>query len=1165
MLDPLQDRRILLLAVVCLGFGFSAIASASPEGSAAGDTVVVAWEQEYLLIPAGIQPVQLAHRFIDPQSVRLFVDGLLWERGQDYRVRGRSGIVVALRDWATAGQAAADSSLQSQPSAMALVMVSYAFVPVPIAARLDLRPVSPAPALGAASAREIASLSGEDAAGGSTGNLVVSGSKSVQVASGSRREMTVDQNLRLTITGQLTQDIAVRAFLSDDNLPVVPEGNTEELRDIDKVFVEMLAPHWRTTLGDFVAQRQGTTFGNYRRKLQGVSMEVFKPGFGIEGLAGSPRGLYRTLQIRGQESNQGPYYLASAGSGQNLFIVADSEKVRLDGELLTRGSDRDYTIDYVQGTVTFTYRRLITAESTIVIEYEEGEGPYGRTVLGGGGHADFELPLTGFSARLGARMIRERDDPTRLRTGELGPQDEAILRSAGDDPDLAVASGVTMTEPGQGLYDEVDAEGKIIYVYNPEGGDFDVAYFYVGPGLGDYALDQLTEAGITIFRHTGEDLGAYRPGRPLALPESQSIVTLSAALGDSQSAGLNGEWNLGVYDRNVLSGLDGGDNQGTAARLSAQTGIRELSWGETSLGRFAVHARYEDRSAEFKPFQVHKTIFSYDGWGLGSRSRQKGFLDQSDRETELGANWQTGQEKRLLALEGHRGFLRHGSSLSAERTSGQARWAWLGGRGRHLVQEATASDLADTLDIIRIQRRHEVSWALGPVTPSLTYGQESWADDAVRSDLARGFGFEEIAAGLEATGGKPFGWRVEFKRGLADSLHQDTWELKRDSRTWRAGLTTGSLAGLRLVGEGTLRRILQSDGPEQTTRLGRLNLSGQWDAVGSDWSLGYRLENSRTEVLDGQVVFVGENQGDFSEDGTYLGPDQGDYNFIQVGTDSLVATTAVQADLHWRQKFAFLGKDRWYGAWSTLTIGSVSGRSTTDDISGLLRLDPAVIFDRQTTVLGDAKLSQEWTLLQHLKWIDFRGKFDFQQARDRQFATHPEDRINRSWQASCNLSVSARSSLRLRWQQQDERRYTSETSASVRRSFVALTRRYELGWNVRPKPDLRVGIQAEYLTRIDRISLVRQQEYALRPTSRQRIGRAWTLQVEVRLAEVVSEEPVGVVRPWFFPLPGRNVDSSLRLAWEPTRYLTVAGSWFARKQGDRRWQHDVRIESTARF
>ena len=86
--------------------------------------------------------------------------------------------------------------------------------------------------------------------------------------------MTVDQNLRLNITGQLTEDIFVRAFLSDDNLPVVPEGNTEELRDIDKVLVELQAPHWQATLGDFVARRTGTVFGDYQRKLQGMSVNA---------------------------------------------------------------------------------------------------------------------------------------------------------------------------------------------------------------------------------------------------------------------------------------------------------------------------------------------------------------------------------------------------------------------------------------------------------------------------------------------------------------------------------------------------------------------------------------------------------------------------------------------------------------------------------------------------------------------------------------------------------------------------------------------------------------------------------------------------------------------------------------------------------------------------
>ena len=74
------------------------------------------------------------------------------------------------------------------------------------------------------------------------GGLRVTGSKTVQVSSGSRREMTVDQNLRLNINGRLTPEIGVRAFLSDDNLPVVPEGNTEELKDIDKVLVEISWP-----------------------------------------------------------------------------------------------------------------------------------------------------------------------------------------------------------------------------------------------------------------------------------------------------------------------------------------------------------------------------------------------------------------------------------------------------------------------------------------------------------------------------------------------------------------------------------------------------------------------------------------------------------------------------------------------------------------------------------------------------------------------------------------------------------------------------------------------------------------------------------------------------------------------------------------------------------
>ncbi len=1132
------------------------------EDTPAGPNDTYLMESEFRLMPVGARPLQLAHGFIDARSVRLFVEGRLWRQDVDYKVRARSGIIIPLRDWLPLMEENQGSSKAADP---ALVMVTYAFLPVPVTPRRDLRAVGSAPTGQDDGGAQPLFQAGGDPADWRSGNLQVSGSKTVQVASGSRREMTVDQNLRLTIVGQLTEDIAVRAFLSDDNLPVVPEGNTEELRDIDKVLVEMQAPNWQATLGDFVAGRSGSAFGNYRRKLQGFSLQATPGPAQAEILAGSPRGLYRTLQIRGQESNQGPYYLGGSAAAGNLFIIAGSERVTLDGQLLIRGSDRDFVIDYVAGTVTFTYRRLITAESTIVIEYEEGEGPYGRTVVGGGAGVAFSLPGTAIPGRLHARVTKEKDDPNRLRTGELGDEDEMILAEAGDDPLKAIAGGVTATLPGEGLYDQQDDAGKTIYVFNEAGGDFDLTLFYAGPGLGDYDLERLTATGQKVYIHVGDTTGSFLIGRPLPMPASHSIATLTAAFGDTLGAFLSGEWNAGNLDLNQLSSLDNEDNQGSAARVAG--GLRQLPLGigGTSLGRFDLTGFWENKEAEFQPFQVHKTVFDYDHWGLADRARRPGFLAQADRESGLQAGWQVGQQKRALRIRGDFGSLRHGGSISADQLAGNADWNFLGGQGSHVLQSAHATDEQDPMDVERELQRHEVSWVVGPVVPKASYRFRQWDDAKITGNRAAGFRLEETGFGLGSAPGRALSWQVDFERGLADSLYAGQWVSERDSRTLRSGLTTGRFAGMRLVGEGTYREILQPDLPEQTTRLARLNLSGDWDRLFSDWAIGYRVDNSRTPVLDRQILFVGEGLGDYNQDGEYIGKGQGDYAVVFAASDSLVATTAVQADLNWRQGFQFLGADRWYGAWSSLALVSVQSRSTTEDVGGLLALDPAVLFDPATTVLGDLNYTQELSFLQNVRTVDLRGKFDFRQSLDRQFADHPEDRINRSWQASVNLNLSRKSALNLRWNRRDERRHSQEAAVSARSSFVVLTRGYELGYNYNPTTNLRLGLQGEFITRDDDVSGVGQQEFALRPNVRSRFHRTWTVQGEVRVSDVQSDEPTGSVRPWFFSFPGRNVESSLRLAWDPNEFLAVSVSWFSRKKTEGRWQHDVRLETTARF
>ncbi|MGD9548036.1 MAG: hypothetical protein AB7V45_10920 [Candidatus Krumholzibacteriia bacterium] len=1142
----------------------AAAAAPAPGATAAADSLAGAFavEVEILRAPPGSDPVILAHRNLDPGSLTIHLDGRVLTAGLDFRLRGRSGVIVPLRDWRLMAPAGKDDG--PGPGGPVLVC-SYRFLPVPLTPRIDLHPIGSGPTAGGAGPDAGQAAAVREAADDQGGMLQVSGSKTVQVSSGSRRDMTVDQNLRLDINGQLTPDISVRAFLSDDNLPVVPEGNTEQLKDIDKVLVQLRGRNWEATLGDFVARRQGTTFGDYRRKLQGVSLESRPGDSRVEVLAGSPRGRYRTLQIRGQESNQGPYFLGGGSTGVNLFIVAGSERISLDGELLTRGADRDYVVDYVRGTVTFTYRRLITAESTIVVEFEEGEGPYGRTVVGAGTGTDFRIPGLDLAATMQVRLTREKDDPARRRTGELGPEDEAILAAAGDDPALALASGVTASPDTTGDYDQAEEQGKVIYVFAPEGGPWDVEFFYLGPGQGDYDLDSLSAAGVRIFVHRGDGAGSYRIGRPLALPESHSLATLQFGVGDSLGAFLDAEWNVSTLDANQLSDLDDGDNQGRSLRVSGGLPDQALRpWGG-NLGSLGLSGFYTDRQAGFRGFQLHKDLFAYDVWGLGQRARRDGFLDEADRELQIGADWRWGRDRRELLLAYGRGSLDHGRDLSAERGTWTGSWALGGLEGRHSWLAATAEAAADPLDVASTDRSHQVGWARGWLRPQVIYRLSRWRDAAAGAAAAAGYRRESYGFQLRGIHGQAVDWTVSFERGLADSLRAGAWGRERDSRTLDAAVSTGQVAGVRLVGNGTIRRILSPGLPEQSTRLGQVNLSGRWERAMSDWSLGYRVENSRTEVLDRQIVFVGPNQGDFDQDGQYVGDEQGEYDMVLAGTDSLVATTGVRADLNWRQGFGFLGPRRWYGAWSLLTLAAVEARSTTDEVGGLLALRPDAVFDPEQAVLGDVTFSEEVSLLQHLRRVDLRVKFDFRQTRDRQYADHPEDRINRGWQARGSANVSAVSTLQWRWKRADERRYSTESTASSRRSFLVRTDTYEVGWDFAPHPGLKLGVQAEHIRRRDAISEVSQKEYALRPSLRQRLRRNWTLQGDVRFSDVAGEETAGTIRPWFFPQPGLNVESSLRLAWEPSAYLTVSGSWFARKQGERGWQQDVRLESTARF
>ncbi|HOX26259.1 MAG TPA: hypothetical protein PLL30_06680 [Candidatus Krumholzibacteria bacterium] len=1130
--SPGSVRRAALAALLVLA---AAGRAAAAEG--------LLFEREYFLLQADRRPLFLAHGGIDPASLVLRVGGARWQADRDFGLRARSGQIVPLRDWSGGGTV--------------IATVEYRFQPGLVESRVAMRPLVPPPAArDGAAARPAFTPDAWDL--DQSGNLDVRGSKAVYVSSGTRRELTVDQNLRLNVSGQLTPGIFVRAALTDDNLPVVPEGNTEELQDIDKVLVELEARDWRTTLGDFVAERRGTRFGDYRRKLQGFALDAHPGRLRAEALFGSPKGRYRTVELQGEEANQGPYFLGTGEAGQNLFVVAGTERVTFDGEVLTRGADRDYTIDYVRGTITFTFRRLVTAETLIVVEFEEGEGEYGRGVVGGGGGAGFAVG--GAPVAIGVRLARERDDEGRLRSGELSPEDEAILAAAGDDPLAAVAPGASEVEPGTGDYDRIDDGTSVYFVYASEGGDWDVQFFHAGAGLGDYDLTELTETGVRVYAWVGAGLGAYRVGRLLPLPESQSVASFTADVGDSAGAGLHAEWNVSDRDRNTLSGLDGGDDSGRAVHAAARSGDVALLGGT-----FAATASWDDRDDRFAPFLVSKTIHDFEGWGLGERARRAGFLDQADRELSGKAGWRIGDHGKRLAISAGAGTLAHGPAVNADRWALDGEWEWRGGRGRHLWRGARSDDEVDPLDVRRFDQGQELRWQTGPVVPRVAFSRETWRDDAVAGAAARGWRLDKLTGGLGSPAGGAWRWDLAFTRGLADSLRAETWWIERDSRTWQGNLATPRFAGLRVVADATVREVRRPGGQDETTRLGRLELGATWPRLGTDWNLGYGVDNSRTEVLDRQLVYVGLNEGRYDENGIFVGEGRGDFELLLAGTDSLVATTAVKSDFSWRQDFAWLGKDRLWGAWNSQTRVGVEARSLTDDIRGLLRLDRDVIFAEESVVLARVDLSQEVALLRHLRAWDLRWRFDFTEAKDRQYAQGREDRLRRDHTVTLIWNPAALVSVRLRGEVDRDRRETAAQLNPSQLGFDVEARRLEAEGSWRPVTGSRVAISVERITRDDAMSGVSQTELAGKPSARWRLGRAWSAEADVRLASVQSDEPPGSRRPYSFPLPGANVETSARLAWDPNRFLNFALAWFGRKSGGREWQHDLRLESTARF
>ncbi|HNO10147.1 MAG TPA: hypothetical protein PKI67_04395 [bacterium] len=415
---------------------------------------------------------------------------------------------------------------------------------------------------------------------------------------GNNQDFTLNSGLNVQVTGQIGEDVTLEAVITDEQTPIQPEGNTERLQEIDKIYIEVRkADKFTATLGDFEIQTTGTQFGNFHRSLQGVR-SLYNDGRTDAAAAyGTAKGKYHSNTLTITEGVQGPYELTGKNGERNPIIVAGSERVWLNGVALTRGENNDYVIDYNAGQITFTRKRLVTPESRIIVDFEYSNEVFRRNTASASVRSQF------FDRRLtvGGAFLSESDDKNNPLNLSIDQQLRDSLASLDDrglqgNGNTILVDGGRWVGEGRGAYYKVyDANSNdSIYVYSgsDSSGSYNVRFTDVGSGRGDYIRGNI----LGEFIYVGSGLGYYLPLVPMDLPTRLRTGIWYAAWNPVQNLRLRTEFALSQFDKNLYSPRQ---SQGYAYQLEAFVADQDIRLFKTKLGKFDLQIIRRNQDSNF--------------------------------------------------------------------------------------------------------------------------------------------------------------------------------------------------------------------------------------------------------------------------------------------------------------------------------------------------------------------------------------------------------------------------------------------------------------------------------------------------------------------------------------------------------------------------------------
>jgi len=721
---------------------------------------------------------------------------------------------------------------------------------------------------------------GSGTSGGfSLGNIRADGSIGRQIGFGNAQDAVVNSTLNLQLSGMLGDSIQLEAAITDNNLPIQPDGSTQQLNEFDQVYIRFQKDPWQLHLGDIDIREDRSHYLRFYKRMQGVSFQT-RQSFGKD-ISGSTlvsasiaKGKFARQEIIPGEGNQGPYRLRGP-NGEFFFVVlANTERVYYDGLLLQRGEDQDYVINYNTAEITFTPKRMITKDSRIQVEFELAERNYLNTNL----FLRQELSVAKkWKFFVGA--FNNSDSRNSPINQTLDARQRQFLSEVGDSIQNAYypTAQVDTFAADKILYEKIYTGTDSFYRYStdPLLARFRLAFTELGPGKGNYVTD-FNGANGKVYKYVapigGVKQGNFEPIQLLIAPRRQQLMNAGVSHRFDDRTTLLAEVATSNNDVNTFSSREGNDDRGWAGKIRLSD-TRTISLIKRYRSEMVLEGEWVDQ--KFRPLERLRSIEFTRDWGLDALPANL-FL----KEQLLQGSWslRDSQQQEISARFVH---YSRGNDYKGIQTMIGHRHQWKGWQldDQFIQTSFSKTDLSG--DFLRpridISKRLEQIWR---TRIGLNYQLERnrILDKGADTIQFNSFFFDVWTAYWRSPEDWKNKWTLQFFTRADRGAVGKEWKMADRSMNGNLQFSLEKSQKRQLYGNLTVRRLLVID-PRVSRQRDESTFLGRLEYVFKEWN-GLFQGNALYEAGTGQ-----EQRRDFSYFQVPAG--QGEYAWIDYNNDGI--------------------------------------------------------------------------------------------------------------------------------------------------------------------------------------------------------------------------------------------------------------------------------------